>query len=130
MVKNESNAIGKNDTEHLEFRKAKYVTNLADFFGPITITIMKEVKLILLTITNIKRPNCMGKRIKNHMIGQLLPMTTLIDNPAPSANTSLTAVPRGGPTAEDERHRHHPVATCTPPSPLSPAGSRVQFPPL
>ncbi len=35
----------KNDTEDLEFRKAKYVTNQADFYWLITITIMKEVEL-------------------------------------------------------------------------------------
>ncbi len=32
-------------------------------------------------------------------------------SPAPSRDTSLAAVPRGGPTAEDERHRHRPIAT-------------------
>ncbi len=34
------------------------------------------------------------------------------------------------PAAKDERHRHRPVATCSPPSPLSPTGSSAQFPRL
>jgi hypothetical protein len=39
--------------------------------------------------------------------------------------TDSASATKGCSRAEDERHRHRPVATCIPP-----AGSRAQFPPL
>jgi hypothetical protein len=42
-----------------------------------------------------------------------------IYNPAPFSDHNSAAAPKGGPTGEDERHCHRPVATCPSPPPLS-----------
>ncbi len=54
------------------------------------------------------------------------------DKFCPSSSETTNSAPghEGRPTARDKRRHHRPVATGAPPSTLSPAGSRAQFPPL